>query len=601
MNNTIFRGGLALLGPLFLCLPVLAEDDVIRLDPIRVSGSATEFLQQDFIQPSTQKKIKLPSGSGSLDQSLTRDYAIQVTTSGSPGTLTQFRGFGVRSEDTSVQALGISLNPGYGGGLDLSTIPQFLWSDYRYSIGPSSATFDPRSSSGTLSLVPWTALAIEQNKVRVPNVQGLASSINQYQLAVGANSSDVAAIAGYSYGQNSGPSGTLSAKKVLGTQDAIRFHLLATDLTANLPRYGLTLTPNTTQRTQRVIPILSWDHVTEKTASKLTLFSDLTNLDYRSPDGAFPTFTYDQARQYGAHYALGVGSTRIGILGKKLIYRTSVPTPDEDMGQIQIIKGWGYNKLMIEPWVRGTVVSGYGVLPEGALGLRLELSPEFRFFHRSAYTRRFPTLSDRFYTLAGLSEANPNLTPETNYSFTLGIETTVLNRLQNLLQLTYQLSEDIHQFLPVSPTKLGPFGDPIYSTQNAGFGQMLTLFHNIQVDVMPWFEVTKSFSINLSRLDRTRAKYNYLPWAKNVYIFRFHEPSEDRWSASIVHQWVSETVTPTKSLASYLVADLAFDYRIGGWFTIGAKVENIANHLYEVKANEPVPGRTYILNLSAVL
>lgn len=600
-----YLGGLAWLGPLFLFVStgVFAapntEESVTLLEPIRVSTTATEFLQTDHILPVVNKKPTYSNGSGSLDQSLGRDYPVQILTSGSPGTVTAFRGFGVRSEDTNVQTLGVSLNPAYGGGFDFSTMPWFLWSSYRYQMGQAAASFDPRSSSGVVSLTPWTAEAISEKPSR-STLQpfGMISSLGQQQISVrGADSDHTAAVAvGQSLGLSQGPSGTLSLRQDLSSTDSIRFHLVATDLLSKVPGTTVSPTPLTTQRTSRAMPILNWDHVTDSLVSKLTFYSDLTNILYRSPEGGFETF--DQARVFGANYAIGYSGWKLGVLGRRLIYKTSIPTPEEDLGQAQLIKSISVGeKLLIEPMVRGTAVSGFSFLPEGALGLRYELSQAFKLFSRSGVTRRFPTLSDRFYTLPnGQSQANSGLEPETNYSFTVGIDTDVLGRLNNLLQLTYQYSENIHQYLPIAS------GSSTFSTQNAGIGQMLALFHIVKVDLFSWFQLTKTFSVNLSRLDRTRGKYFNLPWAKNVYVFRFHDPSDaDRWSASFIHSWVSDGIASSGvALPSYMFADLAFDYSIS-WLKVGAKIENIADDRYQTKLNEPVPGRTYVFSLSASL
>ncbi|MCM0604663.1 MAG: TonB-dependent receptor [Xanthomonadaceae bacterium] len=603
MTN-INRGGLAGLGSLFLFLATLvyaADEPVTLLEPIRVSTTATEFLQIDNIHPVNTKRPIYSNGSGSLDQSLGRDYPVQVLTNGSPGTVTFFRGFGVRSEDTNVQTLGVSLNPAYGGGFDFSTMPLFMWSSYRYQVGQTSASFDPRSSSGVVSLTPWTAEEINKKPSDL-SVQpfGMVSSLGQQQISLrGTNASRTAAVAiGQSLGLSQGQSGTLSFKQNLGVADSIRFHLIATDLLSKVPGTTVSPTPLTTQRSSRLLPIINWDHETELIISKLTFYTDLTNLNYRSPEGGIETF--DQARVYGANYALGFSGWKFGLLGKRLVYKTYIATPEEDLGQVQIIKTIPIGeKFLIEPLMRATTITGYGLLPEAALGFRYELSQVFKFFSRSGVTRRFPTLSDRFYTLPnGQSQANAGLEPETDYSFTLGVDTDVAGRMNNLLQLTYQYSENTHQFLPISS------GSLTYSTQNAGIGQMVSLFHIVRVDLMPWFEMTKTFSINLSRLDLTRGKYNNLPWAKNVYVFRFHDPSDnEKWSFSIIHTWVSDSVTSSlgtsRSLASYQSGDVAFDYGLS-WLRLGLKVENIVDTRYEIKANEPVPGRTYIASLSAM-
>ena len=593
------KRGLAWLGPFFLFIaPFGADESVTRLETISVSSTATEFLQTDLIHPVKEMPPRYSNGSGTLDQSLSRDYPVQVLTGGSPGTITQFRGFGVRSEDTNVQTLGVSLNPAQGGGFDFSTMPLYLWSSYRYQVGPASASFDPRSFSGVVSLVPWTARALDSKARGVWSLEPsvLVSSLDLRQYAVGAvnSSSTVAAVAGGSFGSNQGASGSLSAKLDLGAQDSVRFHLIATDLIAKVPGSTTFPTPLTTSRSQRVLPIMNWDHITDSVVSKLTVYTDLSNLNQNSPEGGYTTF--DQTRAYGANYAVGFSGWKIGLLGRKLVYKTSVPTPDEDMGQAQILKSITVgDRLVLEPLVRGTTITGYSFLPEAAFGARYEFSQALRVFSRAGVNRRFPTLVDRFYTLPGSSQGNPNLDPETNYSVTVGIDSDVAGKLNNLLQLTYQESEGVQQYLPISD------GSSVYMVQNSGNGQMLSLFHIVKVELTKWFEMTKTFSINLSRLERTHGKYNYLPWGKNVYHFRIHDPSDaNKWGVSFIHQWVSESTIPSATLPSYLVGDVVFDYALLG-MRAGFKVENIADTRYQTKLNEPVPGRTYIFSLQASL
>ena len=151
-----------LVASLVFVFDLWAESEVI-LPLITKTGAPAEVLMDDPIVPARKGKVSLNSAAGSIQNSLQNQLPIPITDSGKPGNLGQVRGFGPSAEDVDVQAFGLSLNPPQGGGFDLSTFPQFLWSSFNFQSGPALNSMNQSAASGTLRLIPWSVQALKES------------------------------------------------------------------------------------------------------------------------------------------------------------------------------------------------------------------------------------------------------------------------------------------------------------------------------------------------------------------------------------------------------------------------------------------------------
>jgi hypothetical protein len=217
------------LSALALASPSWADDE-FTLPPIIREASPVDSLSLDPIIPSRKQETSLSSGSGSVDKNFEDEMPLSVTDPGRPGSLTQFRGLGDRAEDTNVQTLGIPLNYPQGGGFDLSSFPQYFWNDYRFTLSPSLSALDPRGVSGTLSLTPWTAQALNAS-ISGPRNRFTTLYAGEDLQQVSASTvvpNRAAILAGYSNGNATGPTGSISARLLQTDQVDLKFHFLAT-------------------------------------------------------------------------------------------------------------------------------------------------------------------------------------------------------------------------------------------------------------------------------------------------------------------------------------------------------------------------------------
>jgi hypothetical protein len=173
-----------------------ADEGAYELPSVVVEGSPSDLLLSDPVLSQKNGDFAHVGTSGSVLDPLLEQMALPMDDRGSPGAYTSFRGLGRSADDTNVQTLGIPLNGPQGGGFDLSTFPQFLWSGYRFQLSPSAAAFDPSSVSGTLSLVPWTQKALfEKGREQVFQLSELYSSSGLTQVAAGSRYGNAALIA----------------------------------------------------------------------------------------------------------------------------------------------------------------------------------------------------------------------------------------------------------------------------------------------------------------------------------------------------------------------------------------------------------------------
>ena len=148
-------------------------------------------------------------------------------------------------------------NPPQGGGFDLSVFPQFIWAAYQYQPGPALGTFDPRGTSGSLTLLPWTSQSLNSGVQggRLPLLRRLPISIKSPRPAVMVTRLRRSwATAAAMRRVRAEPSAGIRS---LSERQTLSFHLLLTDIDAKTPGPA-NLTPYAHQLTVRGIPFFSW-------------------------------------------------------------------------------------------------------------------------------------------------------------------------------------------------------------------------------------------------------------------------------------------------------------------------------------------------------
>jgi hypothetical protein len=583
-----------------------SDSSEVTLPPIVKDVSPIDFLAEDPIVPVLSGETKTNTSEGSVQHTLTNELPYAATDPSLPGQTSQFLGLGSSSEDTDIQTLGIPLNSPQGGGFDFSTFPQFLWSDYRFQPGPSAASLDTRGIAGTLSLMPWTAQAIAQavgqngEEKGTGQFTGLYSTSDLTQLSIAGQYGDRAAIlVGNSSGLLNGPSGSLSTRIYHDDRLDIRFHLLTTDLDATL-RYNPPDPISSHDLVVRNIPVLQVDwNISPDVKFKSSIYYDNTYL--RDEDFSAGYFTQERVQQVGTENALFVSGWKFGASIRKVAfaqYSNNVPfvAPDETTASFQISKllvlaGEIGNRLMLEGTAELTDVNRFGSYPEGTAGIRQEWdSGRSGIYARGNFTRRFPSLVDRFYVFEGFTP-NPGLTPEKDFTAIEGIETR-----QSRWDASAQIYEQLRENAEATITDQNGNFTPV----EAGNAHLFSLVLTAGVRPVEELRVFNSANFTRTHVDFLNAAFPYIP--NFIDVLGAEATLGHGFAADADARFQSSAYTgPGKALASTSYLDLGASYDLNTRIKLLGRVENITDNQVILSPEAPPKDRVFSVAISGAL
>ncbi len=598
-----------------------AADEVTEysLPEIVKEGDVSDVLMDDPILPAQKGKTRPIKGSGGVDHSISNDLAIPFNDSGAPGVLSQIRGLGKRTEETDVQAYGIPLNGAQGGGFDFSTFPQFLWDDYRYQIGPSLGAFDPTGVAGSLTLVPWTSVALTAGDdpygVRATGFYG-SNDLRQFSIA-GRSKDNAAAVIGYSTGSLEGPSGSFSSQYKFG-EHRVRFHFLGTDV-YGLPRElkggPLPFQKQDPKYTTRLIPVLQTDfQLAKDTVLKSTFFYDRNIIRSEATGG---NYTRSLIQQEGIENALVTGDWKFGMSARHVSYDRVYMFPSfasageasnlQNIFNFQASRAFQFGRLLVEPTARATLITHYDALPEGSLGARYEFEGQrTALFSRISYTRKFPSLVTKYYSFPpgpGYNGfvGNAELAPERDLTFIVGEEAATNDkRLETTVQLMVQQRYD------------GEIQAPYDATNdwyvNADTGTITATLFTATFHATSWLDVRDGLTLTHSRIESTGTEFPVMPSSINVLSVVAHAPGDTpNWDAGFTFKAASDSYGPfsTQSdqrLPGYGYLDLNARYDIirqgNRSISLSGGIENLFDREIEINPKVFTIGRIYTLGMS---
>ena len=577
----------------------LAKADEIQLPAIVEEGSFADGLAQDPVLPVREGSTAMDAGSGAIQRSLQDQMPFHLADQGRAGTVAQFRGLGGSPEDTDVQALGVPLNSPQGGGYDLSIFPQYIWSGYRFQLGPSSAAFDPRGVSGTLTLIPWTAQALavgkEGSHLRLTQFYS-DHGVRQLSDAV-AIDNRAAAVIGISDGDTTGPSGVLSSQWGDG-RTTYRFHLLATRLVSKTPGPITFPTPRAHQLTARVIPIAQADfHLSHDALVRTSFFYDGSYIRYEDPDA--PYLTGDHVNAAGTENTLILDNWKFRLGARHVTYKgITFEAPNEDALTLQGSRLVEFSSIWFEPMVQAVGDSTYGFFPGGGLGARAVIGSNEALYSRFNYSNRFPSLVDRYYN-SGTFNGNPRLQVEHDWTGTLGVETK-----HEVWEATLEGYAQFRQNAQVAVLS-GAIG----TVGNAGDAWVTALTGRVLAKPWNWLDVSDSVTLAQSRVFQTGLEFPYVPRWVDVLAVEGHAAGDlPAWSAGVFERVSSGAVAYYSSntrISGYGYTDLEARARV---LVIGkpsekkdielsARIEDLFDRPIEFVQGYPTPGRVFSVSL----
>jgi len=593
----------------------------IELPPIVAVGTPGEVLVDDSMVPSRSGDTGISSGAGSIQNSLQNQLAVPITDYGRAGNAAQVRGFGFSAEDVDAQILGISVNPPQGGGFDLSIFPQYLWSGYRYQMGPSLNALNQSASTGTLSLVPWTATALNQPGFSTRGI-GFTSSLGVSQLSAAAagkfpgssgasprasgDGSNIAVLAGYSSGTVFGPSASAGARWNRGEYTG-SIHFLATDLDAQTLGPIDFPTPLARTHNTRFIPMLQNDfRLSKSSLLKTSLFYDWGYLGYLDPGSSNQSQYY--FKQWGAENVCLVNQWKLGVSGRQVQFNSAssyiqnnLPTastvdlPLQNIGNLQISREIDFGNISIEPTLQGIWMTDYGFIPEGSLGARADSEDGTGgIFGRASFSKRAPSILDR-YSMSYDFLGNPNLKMETDWTGILGGEWKG-KKAEASLQGYTQLKQNARVSIYNAASNLTVINlNDAYVLAATGTGTFHLTRH---------FDLFDSGTVSKSRLLVTGYEFPYIPTFLNIAGINLHEAREKRrWEWSTMTRISSSQVVNAvtgERVPGYLTLDTGLQFNLTDGLRLAGRVEDLLDRSYELIKGYPI-GRTFSVMLAGEL
>ncbi len=589
-----------------------SDEGTAVLAPVHVEGSATEVLQYDPIVPAQKEKVSGTSGSGALQRDFSDKLPLPVTDPGTPGALSQFRGLGRSVDETNVQALGIPLNLPQGGGFDLASFPQFIWSNYQFRAGPQQGGYDPRATAGTLTLVPWTAEAIRRDALRFRVSQNITHGLSQ--TAVGGSAQGFGELVGYSGFDSRGVTGSASARLLRSEQTGgleATFQFLGTSITSDTPGPLNFPSPSAVQKYQRYIPVMELGYKSSnETREKLTLYYDHNRVKYDDP----ASFSSDGlGKQVGVEAAIIHQSWTFGASARHVDYglEGGFQAPGENYYHLTASRVFETGHWIFDPLVQADLVSTRPVYPGASVGARREFQAHQAVFGRLGYAPKFGNLVDRYFSypafpLYGTNgyQGNPALSPEKDLTLVLGHEAhwkDLMSRLQFFAQYKDEL------FLQA----LLPGTTDINTTVNSGTGYSLVLQYEVGYQVLPWLSLQDSLALSHSKDNTTGQPFPYLPKLTNLTSVWAHDADSVSWRVGGVLRWVNHVTYDAlgSTLPSYTLLNLEGRKRLVSWQrAAGAaaidavlRLENALDQHVEVTQGYPMPRQLWSFLLSATL
>jgi hypothetical protein len=596
------------------------DGELVTLNPIIAEGTAAESLKFDPIVPAYTGRTKGRVSTGDVSKEIANDLPFHSNTNLIPGNETSFTGVGKNAEETDVNFLGIPINRPQGGGADLGSFPQYFWSGYSYQIGPSLGAFDPRGVGGSLTLRLWTQDAIGTESQRATAFASTRGQ-NIQQFSYGRSNDGkigpkYAALAGLTTGTAFGPALSFSAIPYEVGDWKVTTHLVYSDVNAKNFVSERSGTTSAEQHTYRGIPVVQVDKkFSDATRLKTNFFYDLSYIRYEDRANA-ASKQIKKIHQAGNESAFISRDTRIGFGVRHVSYDRSEQTaigdyPSEQVLNTQITQGLRFGSVLLEPTLGGYAVTRKGFYPTGSVGLRNENrfgEAKFGQFIRAGFTKRFPSLLDRYYeinvsqpgfTLRGLS--NPGLQPENVRSVETGVDYT--NDVYRN-QITFFARDYKHarytRFTTISPfpTILG------FQIVNAGNAYVFGFTQSQDWKALPFLDLGTRVTLQRSKIDDVGSRFPYTPEWVGILRADIHHPDQ-RYGLEIVNKAATNFITYNDSnrpstLPGYGYLDLYGHVEAFAGVNLVLGVENVFDRNIQFRQGILDEGRVYSLTANAV-
>jgi hypothetical protein len=622
MNLTLMKHFLLAIGIISLTLTNssaeestadVAADEII-LNPVVVDGTPADALKFDPIVPSTKGSTTQKASNGGIAKDIANQLPFHLSDNMKPGNVVNMSGNVRTAEEFDVNVLGIPLNAPQGGGFNLTSFPQYMWSGFNFQLGPSMGAYDPRGIAGSLSLKLWTqdALLTEEKETRI-TVFDSTNKISQHSVGVDTGKG-FAINVGTGRGQVSGPAGSMSARLFENNRLKTKLHLIATNQKTENFQSERSTQATADYTVMRFIPILQADaDLSSKIIFKSSFFWDHTYLKTEDPTNTMSvTRERAHARQGGFETAFITGNTKLGIGARQVDFkRLTFAAPEEKIMNLQLTQSIRNGRFLLEPTVGGTAVTRVGFKPMATLGMRLENKNDKKMeaaFLRLGYHNRFPSLLDRYtiYYVTGFAgpayaAPNPELKVERVYSSELGVEAKH-ERVSTSLTGFGRFSKDARYYQNAVVNYVGP---PTVTRSgqiiNNGDAYTFGAIHSIDVEPTSFLSFGTRINWTKARFSDANEKFLYQPEWVGIGTIDFHDPRGihgiqliQKTASSFMA--ASEESSTKSALPGYYYMDIIARFQLNDAFTVSGGVENVWDRKIQFRKNQPSDGRFYVLS-----
>jgi hypothetical protein len=415
---------------LFFALAYCAESSE-RLRSVKISTHASESILEDPLKRAYEIPYRQRGTQGSSVDEFSRSIPFQFSQFGGAGAASQWVGLGRSASETNIQLLDTPLNPAQGGGFDFQSLPGFLFESASYISGNQLGVFDPKTSAGTVLLRPWTQENLNRSEAK--RITSMISSLDFRQLSAGSSFGDSAFLIGANEGRVEGPAGSYSHRLEISDRTEAQVNLIGASIKTHPLGSNTFRTPNARQVQSRVIPVVSVRHQSfDLGVFRLSVSGDHQVLKYDNP-GILRT--RDQSRQLRVQTSwTNEKDWKAGLGFRRIFYESSLPIRlTEDQAHFFLEHFPDLGEFRIQSKLGAQFVSDYEFSPIASVGA-VHLSTGL--FSRMNFSRRFPSLIDRFYSIPG-ALPNPGLRPENLVTFEMGSEFNISD-LKNKAELWLQ-------------------------------------------------------------------------------------------------------------------------------------------------------------------
>ncbi len=364
----------------------------------------------------------------------------------------------------------------------------------------------------------------------------------------------------------------------------------------HFPVFEITQT-KTKYATQSLRSLVSWKNSGAKHQNILSAaflregFSYFANVDNtRETGGDGQTFFFKNDFTYSlpSEFRLNVITQAINENGKG--YHSGIQNPERWAGSAAVLIQYEKEKLFLEAGAKKEFVESISAPFLYSLGGNYRFNPAFLLKLKGSKNFRYPSFNDLYWQPGG----NLNLKPEISYQAEITPEFSYKNFRLSVTPY-YNRIFDMIRWLPTS----SGFWAPANTDEVQAYGVETVLNYN-QKKGKHQFSGNIGYAFTKSENVETGFQLSYVPLHKAFGMIRYqHNPFEFFVQGIFNGRTFTTTDESEKdSLDPYFVVNAGIAFNLLDDWSLGFKIQNITDTIYETTAFYPLPKRNYSMNLT---